>query len=373
MTEATPDLPGASADTDADEDLSPGWDAISAALDRLYPGQEPKHYGTLVKWMLGGPDPLDGVSAWKRMAPVPHWHFVTYGLSELYAKESDDADASGYGFELTFRLACAPDEPADAEPPAWAVNFLQNLARYVFKSGNVFDDGHWMTANGPIALERDTLICSMGFAFDPELPAIDTPNGRMSFLQVVGLTVDEELAAKQWQTRQLLDALLPKMPLWVTDLARPSLLDDAEVRAQVDAGAQRDGSSSGYLFTDVLGWKVHKRLLRSPITEITLGARQVGELATLLPLRLPFGRGFRLAGRESSVLFERADANGVSEGEEGEGSLTLRLSDDAVRELARALKPLAGIYTLDSLDNVRWQVQQTTIKDAAGKVVSTIG
>lgn len=363
MTEATQGQP------DEDEDLSPGWDAISGALERLYPGQEPKHYGTLVKWMLGGPDPLDGVSVWKRMSPVPHWHFVTYGLSELYAKESDDPDTSGYGFELTFRLACNAAE-TEAEPPAWAINFLQNLARYVFKSGNVFDDGHWMTANGPIALERETLICSMGFAFDPELPAIDTPNGRMRFIQVVGLTLDEERAAKQWQTRKLLDVLLPNMPLWVTDLARPSLLDDAAVRAQVDEGAQRDGSSSAYLFTDVLGWKVHKRLLRSPVTEITMGARQVDELVTLLPLRLPFGRDFRLAGREGSVLFERADANSVSE---DDGNLTLRLSDDAVRDLARTLQPLVGTYTLDSLDGVRWQVQKTAIKDAEGKVVRTIG
>ena len=352
------------------DDGSPGWNAIDAAMQPLYPDQEPLHYGNVISARLGGPNPLDGTSVWKRLAPVPHWHFVTYGLSELYAKESDDPGTSGYGFELTFRLACDPSEPADAEPPAWAINFLQNLARYVFQSGNVFDDGHWMTANGPIALERDTLICSMGFVFDPELPAIDTPNGRMAFIQVVGLTLDEERAAKQWQTRKLLDVLLPEMPLWVTDLARPSLLDDAGVRAQVDAGARRDGSSSGSLFTDVLGWKTHKRLLRSPLTDITLGARQVDELVTLLPLRLPFGRDFRVAGREGSLLFTRADTDGVSD---EDGNLTLRLADDTVRELARTLKPQAGTYTLAGLDGVRWQIQQTVIKDAEGKVVRTVG
>lgn len=78
----------------------------------------------------------------------------SHGFSELYAKESDEPEVSGYGFELTFRLAIAPDTAADAEPPRWAMNFLQNLARYVFQSGNVFKDGDWMTANGPIALER---------------------------------------------------------------------------------------------------------------------------------------------------------------------------------------------------------------------------
>jgi suppressor of fused-like protein len=77
-----------------------------------------------------------------------------------------------------------------------------------------------MTANGPIALDTATELCSMGFAFDPELPVLDTPHGRLAFRQVVGLTIDEERAAKRWDTRQLLDALLPYMPLWVTDLGR---------------------------------------------------------------------------------------------------------------------------------------------------------
>ena len=63
--------------TDQTDAPSPGWDAISARLDQLYPGQEPKHFGTLISHMLGGPDPLDGISAWRRTDQVPHWHFVT--------------------------------------------------------------------------------------------------------------------------------------------------------------------------------------------------------------------------------------------------------------------------------------------------------
>ena len=38
-----------------------GWLAIDKALDNLYPNQEPKHYGTIVKYMLGGKEPLDGL------------------------------------------------------------------------------------------------------------------------------------------------------------------------------------------------------------------------------------------------------------------------------------------------------------------------
>ena len=39
-------------------DEAPGWSAIDAALQRVYPGVEPKHLGTIIGWRLGGPDPL---------------------------------------------------------------------------------------------------------------------------------------------------------------------------------------------------------------------------------------------------------------------------------------------------------------------------
>lgn len=358
---------------------APGWVAISARLAQLYPGQEPKHFGTLISHMLGGPDPLDGISAWRRTDPVPHWHFVTYGLTELYAKESDDPEVSGYGFELTFRLAIAQGEVAatEAEPPMWALSFLQNLARYVFQSGNVFNDGDWMTANGPIALGQATQICSMGFATDPELTEpLDTPNGSVAFLQVVGLTLDEERAAKQWRTRNLLDVLLPHMPLWVTDLGRASLLAHPAVKQQVDEGARRDGSSSGYLFSDVLGLKQVKRLLRKPLTQVTLGARQVEELVALLPLRLPFGRTLRVAGHEWQLLLEPAGADGKNAVEwpgEGEGAVVLHLTDATVQQFAQTLQPRESRYVLPLLPEVEWQVEKTTITDSTGKVVEVIG
>ena len=51
-----------SEDTD---DSAPGWEAIDAEFDRLYPDQpNPLHYGTVVKYMFGGPDPLDGISVY---------------------------------------------------------------------------------------------------------------------------------------------------------------------------------------------------------------------------------------------------------------------------------------------------------------------
>jgi len=85
----------------ADGEQSPGWDAITRAAEQHYGDQEPRHWGTLIKWALGGPDPLDGVSCWEA---VDHWHYVSYGLSELYEKSSSIAEESGFGWAALLLL-----------------------------------------------------------------------------------------------------------------------------------------------------------------------------------------------------------------------------------------------------------------------------
>ena len=56
-----------------------GWQAIEQEFLRVYPGQDnPKHYGTLIKWVLGGKDPLDGISIYDGGS---YWHFVATGTS----------------------------------------------------------------------------------------------------------------------------------------------------------------------------------------------------------------------------------------------------------------------------------------------------
>ncbi|MBV7542649.1 hypothetical protein [Acidovorax sp. sic0104] len=121
-----------------------------------------------------------------------------------------------------------------------------------------------------------------------------------------------------------------------------------------------------------------KRLLRKPITQITLGARQVDELVTLLPLRMPFGRTLRVAGHEWQLLLEPAAAgadgsNAVEWQGESENALVLRLTDATVQQLAQTLQPRQGSYVLPLLPQVEWVVQKTTIKDSTGKVVDVIG
>ncbi|MFE7797137.1 suppressor of fused domain protein [Nocardia sp. NPDC057440] len=203
---------------------APGWDAIDGALAQLYDGVEPTHWAPELPWSLGGPDPLDGISVYPRTDPVPHWHYLSYGMSELYEKEWDNPAESGWGFEFTFRLVRLP---TDTVPPVWPGDFMQNLARYVFQSGKWFEPGHAIKANGPIAADRaDSTVHAVGFAVDPELGGIDTPNGSLQFLQIVGLTMPEYRAAQGGNLLTLLAELAPRLPLFVTDVEREPLITE---------------------------------------------------------------------------------------------------------------------------------------------------
>lgn len=56
-------------------------------------------------------------------------------------QEQPEAVRSGYGFELSFRLAIKEDVGdviANAKAPVWPRNLMQNLARYVFSTGILF-------------------------------------------------------------------------------------------------------------------------------------------------------------------------------------------------------------------------------------------
>ncbi|WP_223066855.1 suppressor of fused domain protein [Paenibacillus caui] len=351
-----------------EEAKSAGWDAIEQAMSRLYGDQEPKHYGTLIPYMLGGPDPLDGISAYKAEQPFPHWHIVTFGFSELYDKESDDDQQSGYGFELTFRLA---REETEEEPPAWALNLLQNMGRYVFKSGNIFRSGDYLDANGPICLGSDTKLTALAFAQDPELPEADTPNGRVQFLQMVGITGCELEAMQTWNTLGMLKACEEHMPRYITDLTRGSFMQEPAITEAVQRGMERDGSSTGFLYVDQLGWEpAKKRLLGKTPAALRLGAKQAGIVGKLLAGRILKGKSLYMTGPDIQVVLEPGEKAGF---EEGEDEVRLKLDEASAVELSRKLLPKEGTIVLSSFKGMTIQIVKTYIKDQDGNVVSIIG
>ncbi len=206
---------------DNDDEAAPGWDAIDSRLSEVYPGQKPKHWGTIINHVLGGPDPIDGISAYHCTdGGISHLHFITYGYSSLYYDE--EAASQGYsrfGFEMTFRLAS--ELPLGSEP-VWVCNLLQNLARYVFTSGRRFEQYHWISANGPICLNSETGIVGLAFLNDPTLASVDSPHGRVEFIQAFGITRRELDTLKD--TKQTAEAIVEHHrstnPLLVTDLSR---------------------------------------------------------------------------------------------------------------------------------------------------------
>lgn len=348
-----------------DDNGTPGWDAISQALCAAHPRQVPRHFGTALPWTLGGKDPLDGVSVYWSGQGRPHWHYVSYGLSELFDKESDDAEVSGFGFELTFRLAAAEGSTEADSPPTWPMSLLQNLARYVFQTGNVLEAGHHLDANGPIAADHATALCHLAFVEDPQLPARDTPNGRLQFLQAVGLTDDEHAAILAWSTGGVLEALEPTMPLWITDPDRACALTDAEVAARVAAGSQAQGAATGLLLVETLDW--HDVGDGGGAT-LVIGAGQVDRLLALLEIRLGAGLPLQVVGAQKRWMFERGDQDRV-QGDDLERICVL--SPVAWECLRHALRPVAGMVRISEVLSI--DVRRSCLRDSQGRPLRFIG
>lgn len=336
-----------------------GWDAIDHALRQVYGDQEPAHWGTMLPWGLGGNEPLQGVSAYVHSGEGGHFHYVGYGLTELYEKESTDPEWSGMGFELTFRLACG----AEKSPPLWPVSMMQNLARYVLQSGNVFEPFHHMDANGPIALESTTDLTAIVFVADPELPPIASPNGRVEFIQIVGVTGDELACVQSWNAASLLALLAGHSPLHVTALERKSILTNLEAKARIKAGQAKDGASTGTLFNPRFDFRVDE----DGTPRISLGAKEAQLVGQLLEGRLQHGNTLVLTGRERMIVFEPSSTTAFAV---DATTMTLRVTEEQVRELATRLEPLAGEYRIAGLV---LSVERSEIRDAQGEVVRTIG
>ncbi len=204
----------------ADEEVvMDGWGAIDEAFLRVYPGQEErKHFVTLIPWRLGGPDPLDGISVYDG---GDCWHFVTYGLSELYEKESDDPKWSGFGMEFTMRLKkdCCEDE--EAEIRCVCGNF-QNLAKITFNNGELFNAWEWIYTGQKNGIDVRQMSALTGFITVPDtlVRGIDTPNGHVDFVEFIGATDAEllKIQSKETTVRELFEKIGD-----MTDYSRKSL------------------------------------------------------------------------------------------------------------------------------------------------------
>lgn len=317
--------------------IQSGFDAISGAMQRLYPDQKGFYYRTIIPPLGVRSGPLDGVEVWKSEKGAPHWHYVTYGFTELYNKKNNNLNKSCVGFELTFRLK----REGEAQPPVWPIKLLQNLARLILDGSHVFAPGHHMSANSPITLHSSTQLTAFGFRHDPELAEQDTPNGRMTFLQVVGLTKDEMDAMMCWHGERFLAELERYTPFCITDLSRTSVMTSPFFCKIWKEGMERDGSSTTSLYIDELGFRLENNL-----AHLRLGAVHATILARMLRARVGKGRSLILQSHDQTILFRPGTYARIHS---ENNTPVLTLPADVLKELCAVLQPRTGQNVMTSL------------------------
>ena len=205
-------------DNEQNEEIeAPGWDAIDKLCDKVYPNQKnPKHYGAMIKWRLGGNDPLDGISVYDG---GDYWHFITYGLSKLYEKESEDKEWSGYGMEFTLKLK--KDHYENEEDEIRCIcGILQSIARITFTQGELFNVYEYLYTGQTTGIDSKGTSNITGFITIPDdkFVEIKTPNGKVRFVEFIGVT-DNELRAIQNKEYSVIE-LLEKLNTDVTSYTR---------------------------------------------------------------------------------------------------------------------------------------------------------
>ncbi len=196
------------------EHAAAGWDAIDAACRRLYGDQVPRHVGYVPGRAFGSV--LQGCSAYRAQ---DHWHYVTYGLSNLFDEDEGENDGfSGWGYELTWRVH---DPTGGDEPPSWPFTVIQRLAKWAAEAPLLLEEGSRLHIGGPVTgfphtEGPDTSLTGVLLATDPQLGRISTVNGSVTFLQLVGVDADELALAQEGGSAAVLAQRAGQAPLLVT-------------------------------------------------------------------------------------------------------------------------------------------------------------
>ena len=171
-----------------DEEYSPGWQAIDDAFEKLYPGQNPDHFGTIMtsRAIFGGDEYLDGFSVYS--SPKGYKHLVSYGMTVLYGdEEAFGGEWNGCGYEMTMKL-----KEKDTESCMWAIDMMSNLARYTYKTGRFFEPNQYVKGSGTsLHIGTDSLITALLLVNDTEAEPQTSVYGKTEFIQLVGITESE--------------------------------------------------------------------------------------------------------------------------------------------------------------------------------------
>lgn len=198
-----------------------GMEVIDNAVERVYPSESiHTNYVPMIRWDLGGPDPLDRVTIYDG---GDYYKYVTYGLTELYDKKSKDLKKNGFGMEFTFKLKKDAYEDEERELKN-VVGILQTLARSTKEDGEIFKPYEYIYSGQTVGMDIEHKSNIVGFITIPdrELKPAYSAYGRADFIAFIGVT-EQELQAvmkKELTVKELYE----KLGTDVTSYTRTSVI-----------------------------------------------------------------------------------------------------------------------------------------------------
>ena len=198
-----------------------GMDAIEKEVERVYPNESLyTNYVPMIRWDLGGPDRLDRVTIHDR---GDYYKYVTYGLTELYDKESKDQTKSGFGMEFTFKLKKDTYKDEEGELKN-VVGVLQTLAKATIVDGEIFKPYEYIYTGQTEVMDTEQKSNIIGFITvpDTEFQSLVTPYGRVDFLALIGITAEELQAIRNKEIT--VQELYEKLGTDVTSYNRKSVI-----------------------------------------------------------------------------------------------------------------------------------------------------
>lgn len=105
----------------------------------------------------------------------------------------------------------------------WAMQVLSNLARYTYKTDRFFDPFQCIPGNGtPLHIGTESMITALITVDDTTAKAQKTPHGKLTFIQLVGITQAESdvIKADIDKIPELVKLMKKGNPELVTDMTR---------------------------------------------------------------------------------------------------------------------------------------------------------
>lgn len=320
-----------------DKKQAAGFKALNNALTKLYGTQETHYFSGANNASSEEIEPLEGISVYKSSREKQHWHYVTFGFSDLEDKESETPGVSGFGYELTFRLQATDSEK---KPPAWPCRLLNEIARHVFELNPTLKTGWSLPLSKPIESRSNTLVHAVVLSPDGELDSVETVNGRVEFFQLVGLTLDELDLFKRIGSYKFLSAAKEKFgSLLITDLNRSSSSDHFE-STQTKNGLQSLSTTSAVINAPSATWFFMTRAA----VELPVSIAQ--QLKKSLTERLSNGLDLTIKGSDCQIIFREA---AIPAFEILDSELIIAIPATAAKKLADSIDSKNSTHNLDSI------------------------